>query len=171
MLEYDIEQERYKINAMEARFRQELERQRTEHLQTLEQIESQNGTKRKQHEEDKVLLIEDKNKAIEEAKKKQTQLNKIDIENRELQYAKNLENQRALFESQQSNLKKQLQERVQINDLAKQISESSGNINQLLSKIGAANEGELQRREDEIIRREKELEEKRRQNAERRLAI
>ena len=92
MLEYDIEQERYKINAMEARFRQELERNRADHHKTLQQVEDQNNSKRKQHEEEKELLIEDKNKAIEEAKKKQTQLNKIDIENRELQYNKNLEN-------------------------------------------------------------------------------
>jgi hypothetical protein len=40
------------------------------------------------------------------------QLNKIDLENREIQYSKNLENQRQLFEDQQSNLRKQLKERV-----------------------------------------------------------
>jgi len=74
-----------------------------------------------------------------------------------LTYKKNLENQRSLFEDQQNNLKKQLQERVQINELAQQISSSSGNISQLLTKINTANQAELNRREDEISRREKEL--------------
>jgi uncharacterized protein (DUF3084 family) len=41
----------------------------------------------------------------------------------------------------------------------------------LVAKIGAANESNLQRREDEILRREREVDEKRRQITERKLAI
>ena len=54
-----------------------------------------------------------------------------------------------------------LSERVKINDLAKQISDSSGSINSLVNKLGSASKGEIERREDEIIRREKAIEAKR----------
>lgn len=100
MLEYDIEEERYKIQQMEARSRQELEKVRTDHQLALEDSERMHKQKRSQHEEEKQALTNDKNTAVEEAKKKLTQLNHMDIENREMQYAKNLENQRALFEDQ-----------------------------------------------------------------------
>ena len=53
------------------------------------------------HEEEKQKILEDKNTALEQDKKKLSQLNKIDIENREIQYAKSLQNQRQLFEDQQ----------------------------------------------------------------------
>jgi hypothetical protein len=41
-----------------------------------------------------------------------TQLNKIDLDNKEMQYNKDIENQRNIYVEDQSNLKKRLQERV-----------------------------------------------------------
>jgi len=64
-----------------------------------------------------------------------------------------------------------LQERREIKDLAKEISESSGSINTLVAQIATANQGELQRREAEIVRREKILAEKRQTVTEKRRAL
>lgn len=93
---------------MENRYRQDLERNRNDYQKQVEESEQRHAGKRKQYEEEKSIVQEDKNTAIEEAKKKLAQLNKIDLENREMQYGKNLDNQRQLFEDQQSNLNKQL---------------------------------------------------------------
>ena len=70
-----------------------------------------------------------------------------------------------------STLGKQLKERVAINDLAKQISQSSGNISQLRAKLDLASEGDLQRRETELQSREKALEALRVEVSERRATI
>jgi short-subunit dehydrogenase involved in D-alanine esterification of teichoic acids len=59
-------------------------------------------------------------------------------------------------------LRKQLQERIHIDELAEQIKLSSGNINTLVAKIGASNQGDLQEREESIANKEKEVDEKRR---------
>lgn len=84
MLEYDIEEEREKIQQMEARCRQDLDKVRSDHQQAVEEGEKRHKQRRTQHEEEKQALINDKNTAIEEAKKKLTQLNQMDIENREM---------------------------------------------------------------------------------------
>lgn len=77
---------------METRHRNELEQVRQDHSATVDQAEVKHQQKRKNLDEEKQLITQDKQSALEEAKKKLTQLNKIDLENRELQYSKNLEN-------------------------------------------------------------------------------
>lgn len=52
-LEYDIEMERYKINQMETRFRSDLERIRTDHSKTIDELELKHSQKRKVLEEEK----------------------------------------------------------------------------------------------------------------------
>ena len=103
-------------------------------------------------------LEADKNQAIAQENRRLVELNKIEMDEREAQYKKSLESQRALFEEQMATLGKQLKERVAINDLAKQISQSSGNIQQLRAKLDLASEGNLQRQEVELSNREKALE-------------
>jgi len=170
-LEYDIEQEREKIQQMEQRYRSELEQIRIEHAVSASELETKHKQQRQLHEEERQRLLADKNDALEEEKKKLAQLQQIDIDGRELLYTKNLDNQRAVFEDQQQNLRRQLQERREIKDLAKEISESSGSINTLVAQIATANQGELQRREAEIVRREKILAEKRQTVTEKRRAL
>ena len=77
---------------MESRHRAELERIRQDHSKNVDQSELKHSQKRKTFEEDKQVITQDKQSALEEAKKKLTQLNQIDLENRELQYVKNLDN-------------------------------------------------------------------------------
>ena len=83
-IEYDMEMERYKIMQMENRFRNDLDVIRQDHQKFLEQSETRHNQKRKGLDEDKIVIQKEKNEALEEAKKKLTQLNKIDLENREL---------------------------------------------------------------------------------------
>lgn len=170
-LEYDIELERDKITQMEQRYRAELEQARVDHAAAVTELEAKHTAQKQHHEEERQKLQADKNAAIEEAKKKLAQLHKIDLDGRDLLYTKDLDNQRALFEDQQQNLRRQLQERREIKDLAKEINDSSGSINTLVAKIGTANQGELQRREAELARREKILAEKRQTVAEKRRAL
>lgn len=73
-----------------------------------------------------------------------------------------VEEQKSLFEEQHDSLRKQLQQKVQMNSLAEEISKSSGSINSLVHKMSAEQEGELRRREDEINAREAALAERRR---------
>ena len=79
------------------------------------------------------------------------------MDSRELQYKKNLENQRELFEEKMTSLNKQLRQGVEINDLAKMISQSSGSITALKAKLDVSQTGNLQQRENEILTREKVL--------------
>lgn len=99
-LEYDIEMERFKLHQMETRFRSELEAIRFDHQKIIEQSEQRHKDKRKMMEEEKALIAKEKAEALEEAKKKMNALQKIDIENRDLLYKKNLDNQRQLYEDQ-----------------------------------------------------------------------
>lgn len=68
-------------------------------------------------------------------------------------------------------LNKQLRERVEINDLAKMISQSSGNITALKAKIDVAQTGDLQSRENDIATREKVVQARKIEIAERRQII
>ena len=124
---------------MEQRCRAELEQVRLEHAAAVAEVEAKHAAQKNQHEDESRKLQADKNAAIEEAKKKLAQLHKIDLDGRDLLYNKDLANQRALFEDQQQNLRRQLQERREIKDLAKEINDSSGSINTLVAQIGTAN--------------------------------
>ena len=54
-------------------------------------------------------LIEEMNKTIELEKEKFGNLHKIDVDNREVQYKRNLENQKRQYEDTHDTLKKQLE--------------------------------------------------------------
>lgn len=69
-LKYDIEQERIRLQQMEARCRAENDKLRQEHEAATDEINIQADTKRKQNEEERKQITQDKNSAIEEAKKK-----------------------------------------------------------------------------------------------------
>jgi hypothetical protein len=79
---------------MEDRYREELEKIRKESQQQIQDIEARFLDTKKTHETEKSRIEEDKSTALEQDKLKLTQLNKIDIENREMQYNKSLQNQR-----------------------------------------------------------------------------
>lgn len=83
-LEWDIEHERFKIQQMENRCRLDMEKVRQEHQKSLQESDTRHADKRKQLEDEKAAISTDKNNALEEAKKKLTALNKVDLENREL---------------------------------------------------------------------------------------
>ena len=68
-------------------------------------------------------------------------------------------------------MRTQLNNRMQITDLAQQISQSSGNINQLIAKMGASSQTEIERREEEVQRRENNVAENRKQIDERRREV
>jgi hypothetical protein len=63
---------------------------RKDNQNTISDLEKKFIETKKQHEEEKEKIMEDKNTAIEQDKKKISQLFKIDIENREMQYSKSL---------------------------------------------------------------------------------
>ena len=107
------------------------------------------------------------NKTIELEKEKISNLHKIDVENREVQYKRNLENQRRLYDDQHDTLKKQLEQQVQLNTFAQEISKSSGNINSLVSRLSQERESELRRREEMLADREKLFQERKKKLAER----
>lgn len=69
MLEYDIEQERGKIQQMEARYRQELEKLRKDHQRGVDEVEKKHNDQKQQHDSEKQTLVDDKNNAIEQEKK------------------------------------------------------------------------------------------------------
>ena len=71
--------------------------------------------------EEKRKLIEEMNKTIELEKEKIGNLHKIDVENREVQYKRNLENQKKVYDSQHDTLRKQLEQQVQLNTFAQEI--------------------------------------------------
>jgi len=89
--------ERYKIQQLENRYRSDLEGIRADFSKNIEAAEEKHSLKRKSLEEEKAMVVADKNTGVEDAKKKLGQLNKLDMENKELQYSKNLDNQRQLF--------------------------------------------------------------------------
>lgn len=157
-LRFDIEQEKQRIRKMENGYRTELDELRAKQRRAIGELEADHITAKKGHDAEKQRIEADKNQAIAQEKKRLVELNKIEMDEREAQYKKSLESQRALFEEQMATLGKQLKERVAINDLAKQISHSSGNIQQLRAKLDLASEGNLQRQEVELSNREKALE-------------
>jgi hypothetical protein len=91
-LKFDIEEERLQIQKMEEIYREDLEKVRKENQQTISDIEKRFIETKKSHEEEKSKVQDDKSTALEQDKKKLAQLNSIDIENREMQYSKSLQN-------------------------------------------------------------------------------
>jgi uncharacterized membrane-anchored protein len=77
---------------MEEIYREDLEKVRKENQQTISDIEKRFIETKKSHEEEKSKVQDDKSTALEQDKKKLAQLNSIDIENREMQYSKSLQN-------------------------------------------------------------------------------
>ena len=75
---------------MENMYRRELEKHRQDQHHLIKEIDAKHKEQKQMHENEKKQLESDRDKAIEEDKKKLAQLNKIDIENREMQYTKNL---------------------------------------------------------------------------------
>ena len=82
---------------MENRYRQDLERFRQDHQKRVNDLESQHLKSKNQHETEKSVLEKDKLDAIEKQKMQLTQLNKIDIDNKEMHYNKERDNLRTLF--------------------------------------------------------------------------
>ena len=68
-LEYDIEQERVKIQEMEARYRQELEKLRKDHQDRVADLEKKHRQQKDQHEAEKQAVLGDKNRDVEQEKK------------------------------------------------------------------------------------------------------
>ena len=64
----------------------------------MKQAEEKQRIKLSLYNEEKRKLIEEMNKTIELEKEKLVNLHKIDIDNREVQYKRNLENQKKLYE-------------------------------------------------------------------------
>jgi len=100
-LEHDIEMEKEKIQKMEQRYRDEMDKVRKDQAAAVAELEAKHATQKQRHEEERQKLQADKTAAIEESKQKLTQLHKIDLDGRDLLYSKDLDNQRALFEDQQ----------------------------------------------------------------------
>jgi len=69
MLEYDVEQERIKLQGMEASYRQELEKLRKDHQDRVADVEKRHRQCKERHEAEKQAVIADKNNALEQEKK------------------------------------------------------------------------------------------------------
>ena len=91
---------------MEERYRQELDKLRSEQATAIGELEANHIISKKQHDTDKQKLEDEKVRSLEQERKKLLQLNKIDLDARDLQYKKSLDGQRALFEEQMSALSK-----------------------------------------------------------------
>lgn len=87
----------------------------------MKALEEKQAVKLGVFNEEKRKLIEEMNKTIELEKEKLNNLHKIDVENREVQYKKNLENQKNLYEEQNDSLKKQLEQKMNMNQFGEQI--------------------------------------------------
>ena len=106
LIKKQIEDERQRIKQMEERQRRQIDEAREEHKRNMKQLEEKQHLKLQLYNEEKRRLIEDMNKTIELEKDKLGNLHKIDVGNRDLQYKRNLESQRKLYEDQHDNLKK-----------------------------------------------------------------
>ena len=69
---------------------------------------------------------------------------------------------RELYSDQHDSLRKQLEQKVQMNKLAEEVSKSSGDINSMIQKLSAEQEGQLRQRESIILAKEQNLAERRR---------
>jgi len=61
---------------------------------------------------------------------------------------------RELYADQQDSLRKQLEQKIQMNKLAEEVSKSSGDINSMVQKLSAEQEGQLRQRESLILQKE-----------------
>ena len=68
-LEYDLEQEGIKLQEMEARYRQELEKLRKDHQDRVADLEKKHRQQKDQHEAEKQAVLGDKNRDVEQEKK------------------------------------------------------------------------------------------------------
>lgn len=166
-----IEEERLNIKNIEDRNRKQLDDLRDDSKRSLRAQEDKQLQRVQSLTEDKRKMIEDVNKTIELEKEKIVNLHRIDIENREIQYKRNLEKQKQIYEEQHENLKKHLQQKSQINLISEDLQKNSLNINVLIQKISLEQELSLRNREDAFYAREKVLDEKKRNLQERRVAI
>ena len=76
-----------------------------------------------------------------------------------------------MYTEQHDSLRKQLEQKVQINSLAEEINKSSGDIGSLVSRLSTKHEGALKRREDDLAIRNNALADRRRQLASKKLEI
>ena len=117
------------------------------HQKAIEALQIKQKEKLKYIETEKKRLIEDKTRTIELEKQKLSQLQNIDADQREITHKKANENQKEMYREQHDSLRKQLQQKVQMNQLAEEISKSTGDINTMVQKQSAEQEGELRLRE------------------------
>lgn len=118
ILEYEIEQVKEKIRAKEEEARSALDKVRAQHKKAIETLQLKQEEKLKILEKEKQKLIEDKARTIDLEKQKLTQLQKVDTDQREIAHKKGLESQRELYAEQHDSLRKQLQQKRQMNQLA-----------------------------------------------------
>lgn len=83
---------------MEGRHRRDMDDVREDHKRNMKQLEEKHGLKLSLYNEEKRKLIEEMNKTIELEKEKIGNLHKIDVEHREMQYKRNLDGQKRLYE-------------------------------------------------------------------------
>ena len=69
-LKFDIEEERDKIKKMEERYRADLDKLRSEQSQAIGELEANHIFAKKQHDQDKQKLEDEKTRALEQEKKK-----------------------------------------------------------------------------------------------------
>ena len=124
-----------------------MDKMRQQHQKAIEALQAKQNEKQKYIETEKKRLIEDKTRTIELEKQKLAQLQKIDAEQREITHKKATESQREMYSENHDSLRKQLQQKVQMNQLAEEISKSTGDINTMVQKQSAEQEGELRLRE------------------------
>jgi len=157
ILEFEIDQMKEKIRQKEEEARFELDRIRNKHKQAIEDLQKKHEDRLKALEKEKGKLLEDKARTVDLEKQKLTQLHKIDADQREIAHKKGLEAQRELYQEQHDSLRKQLQQKRQMNQLAEEINKNSSNSYSAVQKLSAQQKTELQRREEEIISREQAL--------------
>ncbi|CDW83861.1 UNKNOWN [Stylonychia lemnae] len=171
LVKRQIEDERQKQKAQEQRNRRDVDDTREEHKKNMKHLEEKHQMKLQLFNEEKRKLIEEMNKTIELEKEKIGNLHKIDVDNREVQYKRNLESQKKVYDSQHDTLRKQLEQQVQLNTFAQEIQKSSGNISTLVSRLSQERESELKRREDDLVKRDLELMDKKKKLAERKAQV
>jgi len=86
-------------------------------------------------------LVEDKARTIDLEKQKMISLEKIDAESRDLTHQRTTDTIREIYSDQHDSLRKQLEQKVQMNKLAEEVSKSSGDINSMVQKLSAEQEG------------------------------
>ena len=147
ILQHEIEQEKDKIIEKEKKQRDELDKLRKIHQENIDDLNAKYDEKRKYIDSEKQKLIEDKTRTIELEKNKLASLQKIDSDNRESAQKREDEKLREVYESQHSSLRKQLEQKIQMNKLAEEVSKSSSDINSMIQKKSIEEEGQLKQRE------------------------